>query len=369
MKIAFIGGRDIHKLGGIENYMYNLATQLVKMGHEPIVFCESDHNGEERLNGFRVIYRKGSSNPIFAKPILGVKNTKEILKIVPDVDLIHYNGWPPSIAGILARRKGILTVMQGHGFGWKRTKYPWAIRKVIQILNYLVIKFNTNLIMCSKEQTKYYESKFKKPAPTVPTAINPPDLSSCPNSDIPVKFNIASGKFFLFIARLVQDKNPDYLIKAFNNIDAKNYKLVIAGNNPSLPKYVEHLHDLAKGNPNIIFTDAVYGQDKDWLFKNAFAFCLPSSIEGLAISLLEAMSYRLPIIASNIVANKEVLDDDKALWVHPENTKDLSSSLQKIINQPDILKESVEYNYNKVANIYTWEKVAKKYISIVSSLK
>ena len=33
MKIAFIGGRDIHKLGGIENYMYNLATELVKLGH------------------------------------------------------------------------------------------------------------------------------------------------------------------------------------------------------------------------------------------------------------------------------------------------------------------------------------------------
>ena len=58
MKIVFIGGRDIHTLGGIENYMYNLATELVKIGHEPIVFCESDHNSEEIVNGFRVIYHK-----------------------------------------------------------------------------------------------------------------------------------------------------------------------------------------------------------------------------------------------------------------------------------------------------------------------
>ena len=50
MKIAFIGGRDIHKLGGIENYMYNLATELVKLGHEPVVYCESDRNEKELVN-------------------------------------------------------------------------------------------------------------------------------------------------------------------------------------------------------------------------------------------------------------------------------------------------------------------------------
>ena len=58
MKIAFIGGRDIHLLGGIENYMLNLATTLVEQGHEPIVYCESDRNGEEWVNGFKVIYRR-----------------------------------------------------------------------------------------------------------------------------------------------------------------------------------------------------------------------------------------------------------------------------------------------------------------------
>ena len=58
MKIAFIGGRDIHKLGGIENYMYNLATELVKLGHEPVVYCESDRNEKELVNGFCVIHQK-----------------------------------------------------------------------------------------------------------------------------------------------------------------------------------------------------------------------------------------------------------------------------------------------------------------------
>lgn len=44
MKIVFIGGRDIHLIGGIESYMYNLASTLVRFGHHPIVFCESNRN-------------------------------------------------------------------------------------------------------------------------------------------------------------------------------------------------------------------------------------------------------------------------------------------------------------------------------------
>lgn len=366
MKIAFIGGRDIHKLGGIENYMLNLATELVRMGHEPIVFCESDHDGEEVVNGFRVIHRKGSENPIFAKPLLGKQNTREAVETIPDLDLIHYNGWPASMWRSIAERKGITTLVQGHGFGWKRTKYPWILRKIIQIVSCCVMRRNTHMIMCSEEQTRFYEQKFGKPAPTVPTAVNPPDLSIESNSDIAERFHIEPRKYFLFIARLVQDKNPNYLIKAFKEVDNKGYKLVIAGNNPAMPGYVEYLHRLADGCENIIFTDAVYGEDKSWLLKNAVAFCLPSSIEGLAIGLLEAMSYKLPIIASDIEANKEVLEQNKGLWVKPGSTVDLVNALSKFIASPDCMDDAIDYNLKKVLSRYTWPKVAERYISIVS---
>lgn len=79
MKIAFIGGRDIHILGGIDNYIYNLATQLVKIGHEPVVFCESDHDGDEIVNGFRVIHRRGFKSNLICKPWLGLKATWRIV--------------------------------------------------------------------------------------------------------------------------------------------------------------------------------------------------------------------------------------------------------------------------------------------------
>ena len=366
MKIAFIGGRDIHKLGGIENYMYNLATQLVKMGHEPIVFCESDHNGEEWLNGFRVIHQKSIKNGFLCKPWLGLKATIKVIFKIKNVNAIHYNAWPPSLASPLASIFGIKSLMQGHGLEWQRSKYSPKQQKILKFMEWFTAHLNRHLIMCSEDQCKYFKEHYNRYAETIPTAINlPPELSN--NKEILKKFNLEEHKYFLFLARLVQDKNPDYLIRAFKLAKTNGYKLVIAGNNPSDPQYVDYLHQLGQGKPDIIFTDAVYGEDKNSLLKYAFAFCIPSTIEGLSISLLEAMSYKLPIIASDIPSNREVLEDGKAIWVKPENETDLIEAFQESINKKYDWINITEYNYQKVMNNYTWEKVAAQYIAYLKS--
>lgn len=367
MKIAFIGGRDIHKLGGIENYMYNLATELVRMGHEPIVFCESDHDGEETVNGFRVIHQKGFNSNLICKPWLGLKATLKVVRRIRDVDFIHYNAWPPSLWSPVAKIFGIPSLMQGHGLEWQRSKYSPTQQRVMKFMEWLTAHLNRHLIMCSDDQCRYFKAHYGREAITIPTAITLPDITAPLDSDVLQRFGIIPGKYFLFLARLVQDKNPNDLISAFRRLHPEGYQLVIAGNNPSNLQYVQHLKDLAGNDKAIIFTDAVYGEDKEMLLRNAFAFCIPSTIEGLSISLLEAMSYRLPIIASDIPANREVLEEDKAVWVRPENIDDLVEAYKKMIGGESSWKSVTDYNYRKVYNSYTWEKVARKYIETVKT--
>lgn len=368
MKIAFVGGRDIHILGGIESYMLNLSTELVKMGHEPIVFCESDHDGEEWVNGFKVIHQKGFKSNLICKPWLGIKATWRIIKEMKDVDFIHYNAWPPSLAGPLASLFGKKYLMQGHGLEWQRSKYSHFEQHIMKMMEWVTAHTNRNLIMCSDDQRSYFKKKYGRDAITIPTAVNLTDTSIPNNSDVLERFGLEKGKYFLFLARLVQDKNPDYLIKAFRPEEMRGYKLVIAGNNPANPTYVKKLHDLAEGNPGIVFTDAVYGEDKDQLLRNAFTFCIPSTIEGLSIALLEAMSYKLPILASDIPSNREVLEEDKAVWVRPENMKDLVTAFKDCIMQQERLQKAADYNYRKVISTYTWPKVTEKYIRTVLSI-
>lgn len=366
MKIVFIGGRDIKVLGGIENYMYNLASQLVRMGHEPIVFCESSRSGEEWINGFRVIHMTGPKSALFCKPWIGFKATIKTIFSIKGADFIHYNAWPPSLSSPVARLFGIRSLMQGHGHEWQRSKYSHSAQKIMKFMEMVTAHLNRNLIMCSDQQTLFFKEHYGRTTTTIPTAINLPDTTRELDSDVLERFGLTTGKYFLFLARLVQDKNPDVLIKAFKAAKANGHKLVIAGANPSMTGYVRHLHELAGDCPDIIFTGAVYGNDKEQLLRNAFVFCIPSTIEGLSISLLEAMSYRLPVIASDIPANREVLADDTAFWCKAEDVDSLTAAIgQAAAADPSILKEQTERNYATVINNYTWEKVAEKYVRTV----
>ena len=254
MKIVFIGGRDIHLLGGIESYMKNLSTQLQKMGHQPIIFCESDRNSIEWENGIKIIHQKSLKSNFICKPILGLKATIKTLLHEKNVDIIHYNAWPPSLWSFIPRFFGIKTLMQGHGLEWKRSKYSPTQQRIMKFMEWLTAHLNQNLIMCSSEQSKYFFQHYHKNATTISTAINLPNPNNILSKKILEKYNLKEKKYFLLLARLVKDKNPDYLIKAFNISQYNDYKLVIAGDNNSDKKYINYLHEIAACNPNIIFT-------------------------------------------------------------------------------------------------------------------
>ena len=367
MKIAFIGGRDIHQLGGIENYMFNLSTQLVRKGHQAIVYCESDHNGTEYVEGVKVVYLKGPRSNLICKPWVGLKATIRTLVREKDTDLIHYNAWPPSLWCWIPRLFGVPSLMEGHGLEWQRSKYSPRQQKVMRFMEKVTARMNQHLIMCSEAQVRYFKEKYGRDAVAMPTAVNLPDEAG-QSSGILERYGLAPRRFFLFMGRLVQDKNPDYLIRAFIRSRHDGFKLVIAGSNDAMPEYVNSLHEMGRGHGDVVFTGAVYGAEKDELLRNAYVFCLPSTIEGLSIVLLEAMSYRLPVIASDIEANKEVLQDDKALWVRPENEKDLMEAIETSIDSEAMLDSFIQYNYQLIVGKYTWDKLSDRYIDYVQSV-
>ena len=369
MKIVFIGGRDIHEIGGIENYMLNLATQLVAMGHEPIVFCESNKNKKELVNGFKVIYLKGLKSNLLCKPWVALKATLYTIFKEKNVDFIHYNAWPPSLWSPLAGLFGITTLMQGHGLEWQRSKYSPLQQKIMKFMECYTAYVNRHLIMCSHDQTLYFKKTYNRTATTIPTAINLPDSNMPQDLSILNRFGLVKKKYFLFLARLVQDKNPDYLIKAFKKAKTEDYTLVIAGNNPADENYVKYLQKIAEDCNNIILTGPVYGIDKEMLLQNAYAFCIPSTIEGLSISLLEAMSRKIPIIASSISANQEVLAKKNSMWVSPENEQDLIYAIEYAITHEYELQSTIEPNFEIVISQYTWKNVAQKYINYLLSIQ
>lgn len=366
MKIAFIGGRDIRTLGGIENYVFNLATHLVKLGHEPIVYCESNRNTTEMVNGFKVIYHKSFGGRFLCKILLSFKSTLHALTKEDGVELFHYNAWPPSLWSWIPRICGRNALLEGHGLEWKRTKYTPTQQKIMHFMEWLTAKMHKNILVVSDEQRIYFAEHYSRSCVTIPTAVNMPDPDEA-DSDILTRYNLEKERYFLYLGRLVQDKNPDYLIKAFNKAATENYKLVIAGSNDQLPDYVEHLHKLAEGNNNIIFTGAVYGADKATLLRHCAAFCIPSTIEGLAITLFEAMSYGRICIASDIPSNRQGLAEN-GIWVTAEDVDSLAEKIEFVINNRPSLKHIGTQNCERVKQNFTWDIVAKRYVEYIHKL-
>ena len=188
MKIAFIGGRTIHHADGIATFMYHLATELVKMGHEPIVFCEGEKNSETMLNGFKVIERKSLGSAFLTKPLLGLRATLHCLFKEKGVKYFHYNTWAPAmIASHLPLLFGRKVVMQSHGLEWKRTKYSAKKQSTIKKIETWSAKTNKNWTMVSQEQTDYFAEHYNRKCTTITCAVEMPGEAQ--ESDFPANVN------------------------------------------------------------------------------------------------------------------------------------------------------------------------------------
>ena len=192
MKLVFIGGRSIHMLGGIENYMLNLTTHLAKQGHECVVWCESDHNAVEQFGGVKIIYQRGSKNNLICKPLCGLKATVKTLLREKNVSIIHYNAWPPSLWCWIPRMFGIPSLMEGHGLEWQRRKYGVFAKKIMKLMERITAHMNQHLIMCSEEQVKFFHDEYGVDAVCIPGAVNLPKLNETNSSSVLETFEASS---------------------------------------------------------------------------------------------------------------------------------------------------------------------------------
>lgn len=366
MKIAFIGGRTFRHADGIATFMYHLATELAKSGDfEPIVFCESDRNEEEVVNGFKVIHRKSLNNPALTKFLLGLRATLHCLFKEKGVIFFHYNTWTPTLLcshiPLLFGRK---VIIQGHGLEWKRTKYSRRQQQVMKICETYAAMVNKNWTMCSQEQNDYFQSAYNRKSITITCAVEPPP-EKAPQSDFLERFGLKGNDYFLYMGRLVQDKNPDYLIKGFFMSGIHDKKLVFCGD--GTPEYVGYLHDLVGASNNVIFCGSIFGADKDAAFRNCYAFCIPSTLEGLPMSLLEAMSYGKVAMASDIPACHEALGES-GIYVPYENAEAISDMMTALDDNYEQYRWQESANRKRANEVFSWESTSKKYMTYVKGL-
>lgn len=363
MKIVFIASRSINEIGGIENYMRNLCPLLGELGHEVILYASGESKENREYKGVKIVSLPKMKSKYLDKVLTGVLATFHALIFQRNVSVYHYNANAAALLSFLPRLTGHHVVFQGHGFEWKRNKWPKIYKKVIRLLDYFVIYSNRNFTMVSEEQSQFIRSLGKSSTTITPGINMPPDENI--TSEIFARHRIKPGEYILFLGRLVQEKKPDALIAAFRKIRQPDLQLVIAGDNLTDRKYIQQLHERANGDSRIIFTGAVHGSDKEALLKECQLFCIPSELEGLPIALLEAMSYGKYCIASDITANKEALENT-GIFFRLNDIDHLTECIESAIchSQETMCMAAKQ----RVENYFTWPQIAKKFDQLYRSI-
>lgn len=309
LRIAMVGQRGIPAtFGGIEHHVEELGSRLAAKGHDVVVYTRTNYveTRPPRVRGMRPRYL----------PTMGSKHLDAIVHstlstldaVIRGADIVHYHavgpGIPAAIPRYLSRSKVVLTV---HGLDAERAKWGGAARRVLNAATWLSAHVPDETIVVSRDLDRHYRERYGRRTTYIPNGVAEP-IARAPE-EIERRFGLRGDDYVLFVGRLVPEKAPDLLLRAFRDIPTDR-RLVLAGGSSFTDEYVRSLESQAASDPRVVMAGYVYGRMLEELYSNASAFVLPSSLEGLPLTLLEAASYGVPLVVSDIRPNLEIVGSE-----------------------------------------------------------
>ncbi len=365
MKIMVTGLRGIPNVqGGVETHAENLYPLLVEMGCDVEVIVRSTHctKGLETWRRIRLrqiwtlktVGLESFLHTMFAVLYAGLKRP----------DILHIHAVGPAIMTPLARLLGLRVVVTHHGPDYDREKWGNFARWVLYTGEKLGMKWANKRIVISNVIQQMIRDKYDLDSTLIFNGVNLPEiLESVATLD---QFNLQKGKYILQVSRLVPEKRQIDLIKAFIASELSGWKLVITGRLERKESYTQSLLSAADGRDDIIFTGFQSGSALHELYAHAGIFVLPSSHEGLPIALLEALSFGLRVVASNIPANLEIGLPGEQYYPLGDINR-LSSTIQHFSDKPINDDERIKIR-NWVNERYNWKEIAKQTLSVYDQL-
>ncbi|EOS74281.1 hypothetical protein C819_03034 [Lachnospiraceae bacterium 10-1] len=360
-KIAMIGQkRSPSREGGVEVVVTQLSVRMAKRGYHLDLYNRwgyhvsgrsfTDESGitYPEIRTLKIpTFRNGKLNAI-VYTILGT-----IRALFGGYDVIHYHAEGPCIMLWLPKLFGIRVIATIHGLDWQRAKWGNFASKVLKTGEKVAAKYADEIIVLSQNVQEYFKTTYGRNTHYIPNGIENPVLREA--KQIKDKWGLEKDSYILFLARIVPEKGLHYLIDAYEQLHTDK-KLVIAGGSSNAMEYMEKIRRKASENENILMTDFVQGEILAELLSNAYLFVLPSDIEGMSISLLEAMSYGNCCLVSDINENIEVVED-MALSFRKGDVQDLKEKLSGLLEDKAKVEAFKQNASGFITNKYNWDNV------------
>lgn len=370
LKIAMIGQKHVlSNEGGVEKVVREISTRLVRLGfdvtcydrkNKHVMDSDEDLPTLSEYNGVKIkdcftIDKKGLA--AVSSSLIGS------LKILfSGANVVHYHAEGPSamlpIIKFLSKKKVIVTV---HGLDWKRDKWGDGFAsKYIKFGEKMAAKYADEIIVLSDGVKKYFKETYNRDTHFIPNGITQPDIFD--SKIISSKYNLNKDSYFLFLGRIVPEKGIHYLIDAYSEVKTDK-KLVIAGGASDTDSYYEELRKKASNNENIIFTGFVQGQELEELYSNAYVYVLPSDLEGMPLSLLEALSYGNCCLTSDIEECSDVMEDCGVTFKQ-SSVEDLANKLQYLSDSEKVVQKLKLESSPFIIKKYNWDDIVNKTLEL-----
>ena len=347
--------------GGVEIVVEELSTRMVKKGHEVTCYNRSGKHVMDQKQTVKNIneYKGVKLKKVFTIDKKGLAAMTSsffatLIILFSDADIVHYHAEGPCawmwIIKHFSKKKIVATI---HGLDWQRAKWGGFATKYIKYGEKQAVKNADEIIVLSKNVHDYFKKEYNRDTVFIPNGVSKPVLFK--PDIIKDKYGLNNDDYILFLGRMVPEKGIHYLIDAFNNISTDK-KLVIAGGASDTDSYYQELKEKAKNNKKIIFTGFVQGKVLEELYSNAYIYCLPSDLEGMPLSLLEAMSYGNCCLTSDIPECATVLED-KGVTFKMSDVHDLTKVLQRLCDNKKEVKKYKDIAQEYILSKYNWDDV------------
>jgi len=360
MKIVVTGTRGIPDvMGGVETHCEELFPRIVAKGFDVTVIRRKSyvHDELKEWKGVKLVDIETPKKKAFEAIIHTFKAINAAKKI--GANILHIHAIGPALLVPYAKILGMKVVFTHHGPDYDRDKWGTMAKTILKLGERMGCMFADDVIVISDVIRNLIKNKYNRTnrVHLIYNGVSKPEI--CDYPEYFKELGIEKGKYILGMCRFVPEKNLHHLVEAFSKIDSQGYKLVLAGDTDFEDDYSRKLKAMAKEH-GVVLTGFIKGKKLHSLLTNCRCYCLPSSHEGLPIALLEAMSYNVPVIVSDIPANLEV-GLPKEVYFHTGNVEELSEKLTMIINTP---LSHPNYNMGK----YDWDRISNEVIAIYKKL-
>lgn len=364
MKIAMIGHKAIPSTrGGIETVLTNICPLMVESGNEVVCYNRTTDRPEKEfekdmVNGEYkgVKLKKARTLKIKGISAMLASFSAAIACSFSKCDIVHFHAEGPSAAMVIPKFFGKKCVATVHGLDWQREKWGGGFAsKYIKHGEKTLVRRADAVIVLSESARQYFEQTYGRKTVVIPNGISRPRLLS--DDIIKEKYGLCRKSYICMVARLTKEKGAHYLIEAYKRLNTDK-KLVICGDTSDTDDYVAQLKSMAGDNKNIIFTGFISGDTLGQIYSNSYAVCLPSDLEGMSISLLEALSYSNAVLCSDIPENTSVCGN-AALTFKKGNVDDLAQKLDFLLKNPKAAEKLRENSAEYVLSRFSWQNTAE----------